>query len=307
MKLYKYLAPDVLELVLSEEGIVSLRCSYPKEYNDPYELFLTIDADEVEPEVHAFYLEILGGIPQFPTTCFSKLPNVIPMWAHYARESKGFVIEVDEEELLKSLPEGSIDDVDYKDEPNVVDLDRLRLAHATTKPRHTILLQRSTFGNAYFTKHISWSYEAERRLIVDDTDVRMIGDLMILDLPTDCITAIISGPRSEDALTKRCREISRGMSCEYYEMQIGKSSMVPYFMNTSNEPFLFNGQGIENLDFYCEECGEPLYKEDFLCNWCKISETHQSEAASRNPLRLLSRYGLLEAYMNKKDENRDEP
>ena len=38
-----------------------------------------IDPNEVEPEILAYYQEILGDIPQFPTTCFSNLPNVIPI------------------------------------------------------------------------------------------------------------------------------------------------------------------------------------------------------------------------------------
>jgi len=161
MKLYKYIGPDVLELVFSEAGYVRFKCTYPKDYDDPYELFLTIDPNEMEPEIVAYYQEILGKIPQLPTTCFSKLPNVIPMWTHYARNLKGFVIEVDETTLRKIIPDISIGDVDYKKEANVVDLDLLRLANETGKPRHTYFLQRAAFSSAYFTKNICWRFEAK--------------------------------------------------------------------------------------------------------------------------------------------------
>ena len=148
MKLYKYIGPDVLDLAFSKVGKVSLKCSYPKDYNDPYELFLTIEPNEVEPEILAYYQEILGDVPQLPTTCFSKLPNVIPMWAHYAHNSRGFVIEIDEEAVRATYPDISIDDVDYKDEANVVDHDLVNHALTTFKPRHTYLLQREAIGNA---------------------------------------------------------------------------------------------------------------------------------------------------------------
>jgi hypothetical protein len=305
MKLYKYIGPDVLELAFSEAGYVGFKCTYPKDYNDPYELFLTIDPNEVEPEILAYYQEILGELPQLPTTCFSNLPNVIPMWAHYACNSKGFVIEVDEETLLKIIPDISIADVDYKDEANVVDLDLVRRAYETGKPRHTYLLQRAAISNAYFTKNICWSYESERRLIVKDSDVTKYEDLMILSIPTECVTAIIAGPRSEEKLKKRCREICKCISCEYFEMLIGKSSIIPFFINTSKKSFLFNGPILAEAHNYCQHCGEPINSEDvFKCNWCTIDETQQIEAASRNPMRLLAKYGLLKDYVKDSGKTR---
>lgn len=41
--IYKYAAPDVLDIILKDGGVAALKCSYPRDFNDPYELFLTID------------------------------------------------------------------------------------------------------------------------------------------------------------------------------------------------------------------------------------------------------------------------
>ena len=45
MKIYKYVSESIIDLVLSE-GTIKLKCSYPKDYNDPYELFLSADLSE---------------------------------------------------------------------------------------------------------------------------------------------------------------------------------------------------------------------------------------------------------------------
>jgi hypothetical protein len=298
MKLYKYIWPDVLELAFAEAGYVGFKCTYPKDFNDPYELFLTIDPNEVEPEILAYYQEILGNIPQLPTTCFSNLPNVIPMWAHYAFNSKGFVIEIDEGRLRTIIPKISTADVDYKDDPTIIDPDLVRRAYGTGKPRHTYLLQRAAFSSAYFSKNICWSYESERRVIVRENDVRKVKGKMILSVPTECVTAIVAGPRSEKTLKKRCMEICKRIPCEYFEMLIGKGSIIPFFINTSKKTFLFNGHILAEAHNYCQRCGEPVNGEDVAyCSWCTIDETERVEAASRNPMRMLYKYGLLDDYI----------
>src|SRR4051794_31212825 len=106
MKLYKYLSPGNLDSMFARGGLVGLKCDFPKNYNDPFELFLGIDPTEASEEDIAYYIEILGEIPQMPTTCFSKRPDVIPMWAHYGRDHTGYVVEIDEKKLAKSISIG---------------------------------------------------------------------------------------------------------------------------------------------------------------------------------------------------------
>jgi hypothetical protein len=42
--LYKYFSSEVLELVFDRDGFCGVKCSYPQDYNDPYELFLEPDS-----------------------------------------------------------------------------------------------------------------------------------------------------------------------------------------------------------------------------------------------------------------------
>ena len=165
-KLYKYLSPELFKLIFSNKDFVKFKSTFPKDFNDPYELFLTIDTEGVESEVLAFYQETAGTIPQLPTLCFSNQPDVVPMWAHYARESTGFVVELDEELLLTTFPDERIDDVNYSETSTIIDVNEVIRAYTTTKPRHTYFLQNSAFNAAYFTKSKYWSYEAERRFVV---------------------------------------------------------------------------------------------------------------------------------------------
>lgn len=38
-EIYKYAGPDTVDLILGEHGVVTLKCSHPKNFNDPFELF----------------------------------------------------------------------------------------------------------------------------------------------------------------------------------------------------------------------------------------------------------------------------
>ena len=74
--------------------------------------------------------------------------------------------------------------------------------------------------------------------------------------------------------------------------------MIPFFVNTSPKSFLFDGHILAEAKNYCQRCGEPINNEDMsYCNWCTIDQTQQIAAASRNPMRILGKYGLLETYV----------
>ncbi|MCX6905896.1 MAG: DUF2971 domain-containing protein, partial [Verrucomicrobia bacterium] len=156
MKLYKYASPRLLEHAFSNGGEAYLKFDYPRNYNDPLELFLTLRGNESDPHIIAYYKEILGKIPQFPTTCFSKRPDIIPMWAHYGEEHAGFVVEFDEKALCEIIPIGYLEDVEYVDETGVADWGSIGYAASTLKPRHTYAVQTGAFKSAYFTKNRCW-------------------------------------------------------------------------------------------------------------------------------------------------------
>lgn len=221
--LYKYSPPDIFDMMV-EANTFKLKCSYPKNYNDPYELFLTINPEEYSPHHIAYYHEILSEIPQFPTTCFSRSPIVIPMWAHYARDHSGYVIEINEEAISSIYPQTTIKDVTYSDKTGEVDMQFIVYACGTAKPRHTLAAMRVAFNTAYFTKNNCWEYEQERRVILKEANIILQEDTMLINLPTEAIKSIIVGAKSDDALKQKCLDYSSKHGFEFRQMIIGKSA-----------------------------------------------------------------------------------
>lgn len=294
--IYKYFGPGALEKVFAASEQVTLKCSYPKDFNDPYELFLTVDLDQ-RADIIAFYAEAIGEIPQLPTTCFSQSPSVVPMWAHYAENSKGFAIEFDEQKIAALFPESSFGNVDYSDAPKEGLTDMLYRASEIGKPRYVYLLQNWVFRSAYFTKTTCWNYEQERRMVVGDNEIRSAGELLLLDIPQECVKALISGPQADEETISALREKALELGCSYFQLKIGRSSATPFFIDEGGEPFIFNGTEIVRSPQYCSSCHEPLSRSADFCSWCQIDESHMEAAARRNPYRMYHELGILDSYV----------
>jgi len=294
--IYKYIGPEHLDKVFQSPDLVTLKCSLPKDFNDPYELFLTIDFNE-RADALAYYADAIGELPQRPTTCFSLSPTVIPMWAHYAQNHTGFVLEFCEEKLTKSFPESGFGDVDYMDTPKEDLTDMLYRAYEIGKPRYTYFLQNGVFSAAYYTKASCWSYEQERRMIVRDAETRKVDQLTLIDVPSECVSSIICGSRATEQTKQALMEKALEIDCQYLELRIGRSSATPYFVNADGLPLSFGGSEIALNHQHCEECKEPLPHAAEHCSWCQIDDALRENAASRNPYRLLSHHGMLQSYI----------
>jgi hypothetical protein len=268
-KIYKYVGPDNVERVFQSLGAATLKCSVPKDFNDPYELFLTIDFNE-EPDALAYYADAIGELPQLPTTCFSRSPVVVPMWAHYAQYQEGLVVEFSEERLAEDFPESLFDDVSYSDTPSEDLSGMLHMAFVTAKPRHTHFLRQGVFKAAYFTKASCWSYEQERRMVVSDSEVRQTETLTLVDVPGRCITSIIGGFKASDRTRLALKENAQKIGCQYFDLRIGKSSATPYLVAADGQSFSFNSASIAQSDYHCETCKEPLSMDAESCSWCQI-------------------------------------
>lgn len=297
--IYKYVGPSVVSHVLAGHDHVHLKCSHPEDFQDPYELSLTIDF-AIDPGALAFYQEVVGELPQLPTTCFSKSPAVIPMWAHYARNLEGVVLEFDEDLMQESCPESTFRDVEYTDDPNANLNQTLQRAYVIGKPRYVYFLQNGVFHAAYFTKATCWSYELERRMVIEEHGVRLAPPLLLLDVPIACVTSVIAGPRASEATKALLRQFCEQSGSRYLEMRIGKSSAEPYFVDVADTPYRFVGDRIEGSPHYCGICGEPTLAGD-LCSWCAIEEAHREQAAMSNPFRMLAEHDLLESYLDSMD------
>jgi hypothetical protein len=298
---YKFVDSDNLDKVLGADDKVTLKCSYPKDFNDPYELFLTISYKQ-KPEILAFYSDVVGQLPQLPTTCFSRSPTVLPMWAHYARNLQGFAIEFDEEKLGKYFKKSVFGDVDYQDAPDEDISDMLYRAYGIGKFRYFYLLRNYVFSAAYYTKATCWSYEQERRMLVEKSETRQVGDLMLLEVPVECVSALICGPRASLDTLNWVRNKAIQFGCKYFELKIGKSSAVPFFTDLEGNPYIFDGKNLERSFQFCAACKEPLYIDAERCSWCQIDESHKTSAAERNAYRMLDQQGMLEDYIKGMDE-----
>lgn len=304
MKIYKYLNPSIFNKVFATGEFCTFKCSHPNDFNDPYELFLTIDYQQ-EPGALATYKEIIGELPQLPVTCFSKSPEIIPMWAHYGQNHTGFVIEIDEEKLIDTLPDFRPDDVDYQDEASDGLLDILIRAYKICKPRYAYMLQKGVFSAAYYTKKTCWSYELERRLVLKKEYTNEKDGVTLVNIPISCVTAIVAGVQVQPEIEEQLENLSVENDVRFFKLNIGKSTSKPFFTCKDNNTYLFETSEIMPCEFTCEECNEPIQEGANTCSWCSINEDDENAAAARNPLRMFHEAGILDDYYRSMGERID--
>ena len=295
-KVYKYFSHDVFDLVFVREGFCALKFSLPKDYNDPYELFLALDLT-VPTDHLATYNDIVQELPQLPTTCFSKSPIVSPMWAHYAKNHSGFVLEFDTDTISENFSSSSVRDVIYMDKPDTSLNDLLAKAAVIGKPRYASWLRDAVVSTAYFAKYRDWAYEREARMVVDLEETEDVAGNNILFLPAQCLTAIIIGSNFPEDMKPTVKVFSDLYMLNSYQIKIGKSYPVPYLIDDKEGVFIFADSSIVKADLICASCSEPLVEDGENCPWCRITDDHKYNAAIRNPYRILDHYGALEGYL----------
>lgn len=293
--IYKYFPCDALELVFAREGFCGVKCSFPQNYNDPFELFLGVDL-KIGSELLAFYRDVIQEIPQWPTTCFSRFPTITPMWAHYAQNHSGFVLEFDVDALNEAFPRVGLKRVAYKDAPEPSIEGMIQRAAVTKKPRHSIWLQDAVFFHSYFSKHTAWSYEAEVRLVASEDDIEDVGGNLILFIPLNCVTSIVVGKNFPVEKMENSKNIANSYGLDWFREVIGKSHPEPFFINYDGVVNIYNDGGICPADFKCSGCNEPVAETAEMCPWCGITDEEQYLAANSNPLRLLDMIGRLGDY-----------
>ena len=300
-KIYKYFPNDVLEIVFQKDGLCGLKCSFPKDYNDPFELFLSIDLT-VTPDVLAFYNDVVQDIPQLPTTCFSNSPTVTPMWAHYADNQTGFVLEFDTDKLRQFSDDVMLENVSYRNKPKKGLSSTLYHAAGTKKPRHSYFLTRAVFHSAYFTKTKEWSYEKECRLVATKELIEIASGIQLLFVPLEVLSSLVVGPNFPQQKIELSQGIAKAKGLDWYQLRIGKSSRIPFMENQDGEPSIFFGNKITLADRHCKNCREPISDSESLCPWCKITQLDKLQAARTNPFRILDAFGQLEDYIRGADE-----
>ena len=302
--LYKFMGADIADKLMIDEKHIGIKFSHLHEYNDPYEFFLTIDFNR-GPDELAFYNEMISMLTKQPATCFTKSPVISPMWAHYAGNSSGFVIEINEEKFKSFLNEigfqehCAIADVEYMDSPDKGIEDVLARAFHICKPRYIYWLISIIRRAAYLTKQTCWSYEQERRVIIDEKALTKPNDwLMLLPVPITCITGVIVGHKSNDSLKQKIQALAKKAKCRYFEMVIGKTTTAPFLLSKNLKSHQFVDGKIKAVSRQCRKCHEPLDFDSKVCGWCGITQQDVKMAAYRNSFRMINSYGGLEKYIS---------
>ncbi|WP_370034222.1 DUF2971 domain-containing protein [Qipengyuania mesophila] len=219
------------------------------------------------------------------------------MWAHYAQNHSGFVVEFDVDKLRDSFPEVGFHDVEYMDEADSSIEQMIARVATTLKPRHAVWLRDAVLARSYFSKHTSWSYENEIRLVASGDEVEDVGGISILFIPLECLASIGVGKNFPDEMVQASQEIADRAGIDWFREVIGKSHPQPYFTNVDGEIFVHNGDGIYGADHKCPSCEEPIAAEAELCPWCAITDDDRLLAARSNPFRMLDSVGALDRYM----------
>jgi hypothetical protein len=171
------------------------------------------------------------------------------------------------------------------------------MAYRRGKPRDIMFLRNGVQNAAYFTKHSCWNYESERRLAVSASDVTNVGENMVLYIPIDCVTSIISGSLTKPSYKEKAKELCAEIDSQYLEAKIGESSSNQYFLDENQNTFTFNEENIISCNSFCDSCKEPVQEYKEFCPWCLISEEDMENAASINPLRMFAEACTLENYI----------
>lgn len=186
-KFYKY-APvkDVLLVVRNS----TLKFTSPDEFNDPFDIYPYFPREGLGKMLERIRMENDDGAPRFSSreftkmlkvadtqefrkiialktavTCFSKSALILPMWAHYADEHKGCVLEfeITYEEAVDAA-------TSFLQQKRYKDLDLLTPYEVTYSDKRPKSYDKNGSTNsqslsALFTKSNQWEYEQEVRCV----------------------------------------------------------------------------------------------------------------------------------------------
>lgn len=147
-------------------------------------------------------------------------PDNDVMWAHYAANHSGFVLEFDSSHPFFDFPNrlgaSSIKKVVYK-EPAVLPY-----------------ISADNVDDLFYIKKVQWAYEQEWRVlrVIESADASIdLPDstkIRLFALPPDCITGVIFGARMSDADKARVLEVLRGDRYRHiniYQARIGSGAI----------------------------------------------------------------------------------
>jgi hypothetical protein len=145
----------------------------------------------------------------------SEVPDDLLMWAHYAANHTGFVLEFDGEHAWfraqrpKGDDCGTLKKVSYADEPSSRYLAELK-AH-----------------EVFYTKGKKWEYEREWRIIrpLAESSMSPRDGVFLFDVPATAITSVIAGLRTSSESLQELQRVRQG-NHQLTHLRIGRISEV---------------------------------------------------------------------------------
>lgn len=288
MNICKYLSPEGARASLTGSAGITLKFSLPQDYNDPFELYLE-PGDFDEASDRAYFDFYLGSLAQFPVSCFSHTPDSVVMWAHYAQDRKGICVVFDEDALCDSFDRVVVDDVTYVDTFPSEYLSSINYAKTTGKARHMKFALSEAYSTAYFTKWNGWSYEKERRLVVNRSDIRESSGLLLGDIEPKALRAILVGSDIDADLLDISVRRGRELDIPVRQLRCSRRVSKPLFLDlATNTLHAWNSESFVEWGRACTNCNGPIVASDedssATCAWCRLSHSEKRDAAINNLL-----------------------
>ena len=146
-------------------------------------------------------------------SCFSRCPDIIQMWAHYADNHKGIVIGLDEK-VLTSNPE-ELADIIYDNE-------FIRIPVFATP--NNIALYEPYIKNILHRKEEKWGYEKEVRVYIN-LEEKSLDGRFYRDIPAKAVKEIYLGLRTDETTEIIANEIANRE--KYKHLNVFKMNVHP--------------------------------------------------------------------------------
>lgn len=184
MLLYKYFEAKWALSVLEERRV---KVTTLAEVNDPFEWMPgVIEPDRWEPEDLEGWLKDYRNemLARWGMVCLSATKSDPVLWAHYADCHKGIALEFD---YIDDPSSTDLTEVEYSSDR--VCFDPVEITEASRESERAVNMMKQ----ALTTKHRSWKYEQEYRVIVKLSGCTENADKYFIPLPNDFLTRVILG------------------------------------------------------------------------------------------------------------------
>jgi hypothetical protein len=156
--------------------------------------------------------------------CFAENESSILMWSHYANNHKGicFIYEAREEEgnIFLELEENQLK-INHPLLDKYLPLLKVKYSEEMPKPFNRLKDDVTDLVNFFLTKHIDWSYEKERRVLLLEPYLKNNP----LNIKRNNIIGLIFGMRTDDHIIDKYKNIAKihyidkGLNFEFYKCE----------------------------------------------------------------------------------------